>query len=54
MDEVVNIVNAAKPGDTIDVSVLRGGSTKTVTVTLGDRPNSVRGSSSAPNSPFGN
>ena len=54
MDEVVNIVNAAKPGDTIDVSVLRGGSTKTVTVTLGDRPNSVRDSSSAPNSPFGN
>ncbi len=54
MDEVVNIVNAAKPGDTIDVSVLRGGSTKSFTVTLGDRPNSIRDSSSTPNGPFGN
>ncbi len=52
MDEVVTIVNGAKPGEKIDVSVLRGGSTKTVTVTLGDRPNSVRDSaSSTPNGP---
>jgi S1-C subfamily serine protease len=54
MDEVVNLVNGAQPGDTIDVSVLRGGSTRTFTVTLGDRPSSIRGSSSAPSSPFGN
>ena len=41
MDEVVNIVNAAKPGESLEVTVLRDGSTKTVTVTLGDRPASV-------------
>jgi S1-C subfamily serine protease len=54
MDEVVNIVNAAKPGDTLHISFLRGGSTKTVTVTLGDRPNSIKDSSATPNGPFGN
>jgi S1-C subfamily serine protease len=44
MDQVVNIVNAAKPGDTLDVTLRRGGDTKTVTVTLSDRPNSASGS----------
>ncbi len=53
MDDVVNVVNDAKPGDTIDVTVRRGNSNRTVTVTLGDRPNSVK-SSEAPASPFGN
>ena len=41
MDEIVELVNAAEPGDTIELTVLRDGSTKTATVTLGDRPNSV-------------
>jgi putative serine protease PepD len=41
MDEVVTIVNAAKPGDELELTILRDGSTKTATVTLGDRPNSV-------------
>jgi S1-C subfamily serine protease len=41
MDEIVNLVNAAKPGDTLELTILRGGTTKTATVTLGDRPNSV-------------
>jgi S1-C subfamily serine protease len=41
MDEIVNLVNAAEPGDTLDLTILRGGATKTATVTLGDRPNSV-------------
>jgi S1-C subfamily serine protease len=45
MDQVVNIVNAAKPGDTLDVTVHRGGDTKTFTVTLGDRPSRASGSS---------
>ena len=54
MDDVVNVVNGAQPGDTIDVTVLRGGSTKTLTVTLGDRPNSIKATSPAPSSPFGN
>jgi hypothetical protein len=34
--------------------VLRGGQKKTLTVTLGDRPNSVRDSQSATPAPFGN
>jgi S1-C subfamily serine protease len=41
MDDVVNVVNAAKPGDTLDVTVRRGGSTHTATVTLEDRPSSA-------------
>jgi S1-C subfamily serine protease len=45
MDQVVNLVNAAKPGDTIDVTVRRGGETRTFTVTLGDRPSSASVSS---------
>jgi S1-C subfamily serine protease len=45
MDQVVNLVNAAKPGDTIDVTVRRGGETRTFTITLGDRPSSATASS---------
>jgi S1-C subfamily serine protease len=41
MDQVVNLVNAAKPGDTLDITVRRGGATKSFTVTLADRPSSV-------------
>jgi S1-C subfamily serine protease len=41
MDEVVEIVNRAKPGESLDLTILRGGQTKTATVTLGDRPASV-------------
>jgi S1-C subfamily serine protease len=46
MDQVVNIVNSAKPGDTLDVTVRRGADTKSFTVTLGDRPSSVGASGS--------
>ena len=53
MDDVVNIVNAAKPGETVELTVLRGGSTKTVNVTLGERPASVKDSQSASPGPFG-
>ena len=48
MDDVVNLINAANPGDTLDVTVRSGGSTKTVTVTLGDRPSSLSGSETSP------
>jgi S1-C subfamily serine protease len=41
MDQVVNMVNAAKPGDTLDVTLRRGGATRSVTVTLSDRPSSA-------------
>jgi S1-C subfamily serine protease len=51
MDEVVAIVNAAKPGDSLEVTILRDGSTKTVTVALGDRPASVRDSQAGPVGP---
>ena len=53
MDEVVNIVNAAKPGESVEVTVLRGGSTKTVTVTLGERPASIRDAQSGSIGPLG-
>ena len=53
MDEVVNIINAAKPGESIEVTVLRGGSTKTVTVTLGERPASIRDAQSGSIGPLG-
>jgi S1-C subfamily serine protease len=54
MDDVISLVNAANPGKTLDLTVLRGGQKKTLTVTLGDRPNSVRDSQSATPAPFGN
>jgi S1-C subfamily serine protease len=46
MDEVVNAVDAASPGDKLKVTVVRGDSTKDLTVTLGDRPASVQGAQS--------
>ena len=48
MEDVVNIVNSAKPGETVDVKVDRGDSTKTVTVTLGVRPSSVEAAEESP------
>ncbi len=45
MDQIVNIVNGAKPGDTLAITFRRGGATRTVTVTLSDRPSSASGSS---------
>jgi S1-C subfamily serine protease len=44
MDEVVNIINAAKPGEEVELTILRDGHEKTATVTLGKRPASVEGS----------
>lgn len=41
MDEVVEIINRAKPGETVELTILRGGQTKKATVTLGKRPASV-------------
>ncbi len=45
MDQVINIVNRAKPGDTLDITVRRGAATHTFTVTLADRPSNASGSS---------
>ena len=41
MEEVINQVNAAAPGDKMDLTVDRDGEIKTVTVTLGVRPDSA-------------
>jgi len=45
MDEIVEIVNDAEPEEEIELTLLRDGSTKTATVTLGERPDSVNGDS---------
>ena len=42
MDDVIDFINGAKPGDELELKILRGGDTKTVTVTLGDRPASAQ------------
>jgi len=42
MDEIVSLVNSASPGDEVEVTLRRGDDTRTVTVTLGDRPDDVR------------
>jgi S1-C subfamily serine protease len=41
MDEVVNVINGDKPGDEVELTILRDGKEKTATVTLGKRPASV-------------
>jgi S1-C subfamily serine protease len=41
MDQVINLVNSASPGDTLDVTVRRGRETKTFTVTLANRPSTA-------------
>jgi S1-C subfamily serine protease len=48
MDELIEMVNDAKPGESIELTILRNGQDKTATVTLGKRPASVEGSSSTP------
>ncbi len=35
MEEVIEIVNAAKPGEELELTILRDGQTKTANVTLG-------------------
>jgi S1-C subfamily serine protease len=42
MDDIVNAVDAADPGDKVELTVLREKSTKQIKVTLGDRPDSVQ------------
>jgi S1-C subfamily serine protease len=41
MEEIVNLVNEAEPGDSLELKILRDGKTRTATVTLGERPDSV-------------
>jgi S1-C subfamily serine protease len=41
MEDVINAVNAASPGEKMELTVDRDGESKTITVTLGVRPNSA-------------
>ena len=40
-DDVVNIVDSKKPGDKVSVELLRKNQKRTVTVTLGNRPQNL-------------
>ena len=43
MEDLISVVNAKQPGDTVTLTVLRDGSSHDVTVKLADRPASVQG-----------
>ena len=51
MEEVINAVNSASPGDELKLTVRRGDETKDVTVTLGVRPESAEDTQSGPIGP---
>ena len=38
MDDVISAVDAKKPGDSLELTLLRGGDERTVTVDLAQRP----------------
>ena len=40
MDELIEIVQGSKPGDELELTILRGGDEKTADVTLGTQPDS--------------
>ena len=42
MDDVIAAVDAKQPGDDLELTVLRDGNERTVTVTLADRPAQAR------------
>jgi S1-C subfamily serine protease len=42
MEELVDVVNGKKPGDELELTIVRDGDTKKVTVTLGNRPGSTK------------
>ncbi|HET8592168.1 MAG TPA: PDZ domain-containing protein, partial [Solirubrobacterales bacterium] len=41
MDDVISAVNAKKPGEEVQLTVLSGGEQRDVTVRLGERPTSA-------------
>jgi S1-C subfamily serine protease len=51
MEEVINAVNAAMPGDELKLTVRRSAETRDITVTLGVRPASVEDTQSGPVGP---
>jgi S1-C subfamily serine protease len=42
MEDVVNVINGDKPGDKLELTILRDGKAKAITVTLGNRPASAK------------
>jgi S1-C subfamily serine protease len=42
MTDVIDDISSKKPGDTVQLSVVNGGQKRTVSVTLGNRPTSVK------------
>ncbi len=42
MTDVIDIVNAKQPGDTVQVSIVNGSQKRTVSVTMGNRPANVQ------------
>jgi S1-C subfamily serine protease len=42
MDDVITAVDSKKPGDSLELTLLHGGDTRTVTVDLADRPAQAR------------
>ncbi|MGZ5337548.1 MAG: S1C family serine protease [Solirubrobacterales bacterium] len=48
MDEVVQAVNEAEPGDELKLTVLRDGKQQEITVQLGERPTQIQDSSTGP------
>ncbi|MGZ5333326.1 MAG: S1C family serine protease [Solirubrobacterales bacterium] len=48
MDEVVQAVNEAEPGDELKLTVLRDGKQQDITVRLGERPTQIQDSSTGP------
>jgi S1-C subfamily serine protease len=42
MDDLISAVNSKQPGDQVELTVVRKGDTRTVTVTLADRPASAK------------
>jgi S1-C subfamily serine protease len=51
MEEVINVVNSASPGEKMELIVDRDGNTKKITVTLGVRPASAEDTQSGPVGP---
>jgi S1-C subfamily serine protease len=54
MQEVVDAVDAKKPGDKLTLTVLQNGKSRDVTATLEERPSQIRDSTEPQISPFGN
>jgi S1-C subfamily serine protease len=53
MQEIVDAVNAKKPGDPLKLTILRDGKRRDVTVALGQRPERIRDTAEPQLNPFG-